>query len=281
MIEITASVGKDGFNTLEDTRIIQNLINENIGSIIPFRLLLEDGIAGQRTIQAIREFQIRVVGLPAPDGRVDPDGLTWLALKKDTGQEEPENIPTEMTNPVVSYSTSLASTKKIVSEYAISVIKLALKKAEMPHAVITSTIRTPEEQANIMYRNASQNLEKQFRLYGPNGDNVLKVYKTNKTKSKPLVIGLMKDKIEELLKQGKRTSKHVITPSQYSNLNIIDIGVNSTRRASGSAFSVEKLTQTFTSLVRDGYIEKLIDETKKSNQCWHIEIIPNKKAIPS
>jgi len=33
-------------------------------------------------------------------------------------------------------------------------------------------------------------------------------------------------------------------------------------------------------LETDGYIKKFIDETNKSNTCWHVEIIPNAKALP-
>lgn len=33
------------------------------------------------------------------------------------------------------------------------------------------------------------------------------------------------------------------------------------------------------SLEKDGYIDTLIDETGKSNSCWHLEIKPNKKSI--
>jgi len=33
------------------------------------------------------------------------------------------------------------------------------------------------------------------------------------------------------------------------------------------------------SLAKEGYIDRFIDETNKSNQCWHIEIMPNKKIL--
>ena len=60
---------------------------------------------------------------------------------------------------------------------------------------------------------------------------------------------------------------------------IIDIGVNATRKVCGIAFSIEKFTKALKDLQTNGYIDKLIDETKKSNTCWHIEIKPNAKPL--
>jgi hypothetical protein len=76
-----------------------------------------------------------------------------------------------------------------VSQYSISVIKQALINTNMPQAVITSTIRTPLEQANIMYDQAKKSLTAQFRLYGSTGDEVLKVYKNNAKKTKNAIQG--------------------------------------------------------------------------------------------
>ena len=156
-MEITASVGKGGVNKRADIEIIQKLINLNIRSIVPLRPLSEDGRIGPSTIEAIETFQNRVVRLSRPDGRVDPKGKTLSALNKAIGA-------TTATSAEVTYSSSLTTSKKVVSPYAISVIKLALQEAGMQHAVITSTIRTPEEQANIMYKNAEKNLTKQLNL---------------------------------------------------------------------------------------------------------------------
>ena len=181
--------------------------------------------------------------------------------------------------PKVTYSSQLPISKQIVSPYAISIIQHALQKADMPQAVITSTIRTPKEQARIMYNNAKEDLTKQFQLYGSTGDEVLKVYKANQDRSESEVLQLMEDQIASLLKQGRKTSRHVVTTDQYKDCNIIDIGVSSTRKVCGKSFSAEKFTKALTDLQAKRYIEKLIDETKKTNTCWHIEIKPNSKAL--
>lgn len=119
----------------------------------------------------------------------------------------------------------------------------------------------------------------QYRLYGSKGDSVLKVYADNKEKSDAEIFKLMTQKIEEIDKSGSRVSKHCVPFETYKKLNIIDIGVNSTKSVCKN-FDAEKFTNALKSLEKEGYIDKLIDETKKSNSCWHLEIKPNKKSIP-
>lgn len=278
MMNITASVGKNGVNNREDVENIKKLINNCINSLAPLEPLVVNGHIDQKTIEAIEEFQRRIVRFSQPDGRVDPNGKTWRALM----QESDLLISGDAENGVkVNYSSSLPSTKQIVSPYAISVVKLALQTAGMPQAVITSTIRTPDEQARIMYKNAKKNLTKQFQLYGSTGDEVLKVFEDNQNLTEPEIIKLMKEKIEALLKQNRRTSNHVVSETQYKTLNIFDIGVNSTRSVCGSNFNIERFTNALNELKTNGYIDRVIDETKKSNSCWHIEIEPNIKPLPA
>jgi hypothetical protein len=129
-----------------------------------------------------------------------------------------------------------------------------------------------------MYDNAQINFDKQKSLYGKNGDDVLEVYKDNKNKTKDEVVKLMKVKIESLLKKDKKVSNHCISMDDFNALNTFDIGLNSTR-AKTKNFSKEKLTKAFTELKQQGYIKNFIDETMKSNSCWHLEISPNAKNI--
>ncbi|MEZ6079604.1 MAG: hypothetical protein R3C56_29235 [Pirellulaceae bacterium] len=78
-----------------------------------------------------------------------------------------------------------------------------MKNAGCSKGVITSTIRTPEEQVDIMYRNAKTNLAGQYSLYGSNGDAVLKVYEDNKQKPEAEVKRLMVAKVKELLQNNR------------------------------------------------------------------------------
>jgi putative chitinase len=61
---------------------IQISINLNIHQLTPLKFLSEDGRIGTNTINAIKEFQSRVVKMNKPDGRVDPNGKTLKLLKK-------------------------------------------------------------------------------------------------------------------------------------------------------------------------------------------------------
>lgn len=80
MIPLRASVGRGGVNNRADVQTVQSLINNNLGRLTPLAPLRIDGFVGPVTISAIEEFQRRVVKLPRPDGRVDPNGQTWRKL---------------------------------------------------------------------------------------------------------------------------------------------------------------------------------------------------------
>lgn len=107
---------------------------------------------------------------------------------------------------------------------------------------------------------------------------MLEVYRKNKTKNDNEIIELMTDKILELAKQNRHVSLHCVPKPDYEKLNVIDIGLNSTR-AVNKNFSLQKFTNAFKALQKEGYVTKFIDETSKSNSCWHLEIKPNGKAI--
>jgi peptidoglycan hydrolase-like protein with peptidoglycan-binding domain len=79
-VPITVSVGKNGGNRKKDVQYVQSLLNisrERNGQ----PLLKLDGLAGPKTIGAIELFQRQAVGMPAPDGRVDPAGRTLGVLE--------------------------------------------------------------------------------------------------------------------------------------------------------------------------------------------------------
>jgi len=79
---IKYSVGEHAKNEAFDVRIVQSLINRVIeaNELRPLDALNVDGVAGKKTKHAIREYQRRVVGMSAPDGRIDPNGRTLKNL---------------------------------------------------------------------------------------------------------------------------------------------------------------------------------------------------------
>jgi len=278
MSVIAKSVGKGGVNLPDDVKLVRQLLGKFLkGQGKP--PLPDSGVADSALTSAIESFQSKVMGFPKPDGRIDPGGKTIARLLAEPAAKPaaaaapaaPADAPTEVS---VTYG-AVDKALQIVSPYSIAVVGKALVLAKMNRAVITSTLRLPADQARIMYGNARTNLKNQFALYGSTGDAVLKVFEENEDKSEAQIINLMRLKIEELLGQGRQVSRHVTTVAGYAKLNVFDIGVNSTKAVAGKTFSIERLTGAFLKLKKDGYIKTFIDETAKSNRCWHLEIVPN------
>ena len=213
---INNSVGINGANASRDVKIVQTLINVFAACRVKLDPVKVDGRIGKNTIDAIKIFQKNSAGMKFPDGRVDPNGKTFRYLTMYLSDQELKKIihsaqsakPLDKSvqvtakkidslaglhNYQVTYKDTVPANKRIVSMYALDVIRMALKESGMSHAVITSTIRTPEEQAGLMLRNAKINLQKQKDLYDINGDSVLKIYEKNKTKKDNEILELMID----------------------------------------------------------------------------------------
>ena len=279
---ISKSVGKGGVNQAADVKVVRDLLApwaRQAGLPAPGSAAID-----QPTIDAIVKFQSEVLHRAMPDGRVDPGGGTFTALlamaeaAAAAAAKEAAAAASQGTAKVT-YGAGVEAEARLVSNYAMKVIERALRISKVDAAVITSTLRHPREQAAAMYKNAAKNLAAQFALYGPTGDEILKVFQKNKAKDAGTVIGLMAVKIEELVAKGRRVSLHVVTPASYAKLNVIDIGLGGTRAAAGASFKQGELTKAFAKLEAEGYIRKFIDETAKTNACWHLEIVPGAKTL--
>jgi putative chitinase len=82
---ISHSVGEHGINNSVDVKIVQILLNENLGHLVPSAPLAIDGRIGSNTVNMIKEFQRRVLKLRIPDGKVDPGGQTLRNLRAGMG----------------------------------------------------------------------------------------------------------------------------------------------------------------------------------------------------
>jgi putative chitinase len=78
---ISHSVGRSATNNRDDVKVVQILLNENLGQLIPYRPLTVDGRIGPQTLAMIGEFQHRVLQIAHPDQKVDPGGRTLRALR--------------------------------------------------------------------------------------------------------------------------------------------------------------------------------------------------------
>jgi hypothetical protein len=76
---IIKSVGMGGQNNKADVIIVQRLLN-NFVTALNLVALTADGGCGEKTITAIRKFQMTHFGGNVADGRVDPVGKTMAAL---------------------------------------------------------------------------------------------------------------------------------------------------------------------------------------------------------
>ncbi|MDF0540841.1 peptidoglycan-binding domain-containing protein [Sphingobium sp. H39-3-25] len=79
MAGIYASVGKGGVNATADVTLVQRLLNTLV-ELMGLAPLEADGDCGDLTIEAIRAFQFRFLGMVRPDGRIDPGGRSWTRL---------------------------------------------------------------------------------------------------------------------------------------------------------------------------------------------------------
>ena len=90
METIHSSVGVNGANQKQDVGVVQHLLNLS-GSKrgIPKQVLLVDGIAGPKTVGAIREFQTKFCKVV--DGKLMPGGETITRLNEIAGPIPPAN----------------------------------------------------------------------------------------------------------------------------------------------------------------------------------------------
>ncbi len=80
-----------------------------------------------------------------------------------------------------------------ISAYSLNIIRQIARNSNNPKVTITSTTRTPMEQAKEMYKGCLQyGIAEQYKLYGSNGDKVIKVYENlHKIKTRQEVIQAM------------------------------------------------------------------------------------------
>lgn len=113
----------------------------------------------------------------------------------------------------------------VVSTYTRNLVRSLLKAADCPSCVISSTSRTPAEQARAMYANIiNLGVTSQLALYAPAGDEVINEYvRVRKTGAAPAtIIAAMTAKIVAL--GPSRVSLHCADPTA---LNVIDIAPSS------------------------------------------------------
>lgn len=110
--------------------------------------------------------------------------------------------------------------KDVLSEFTVGVLKGNLRLAGEASALITSTFRTPEDQARIMFANIKNKKGDEGIYKGP-GQEVLKIYKKlKKTNANDAeIIAAMADRIGEFPDPGV-VSRHC---GNFAMLQVVDI----------------------------------------------------------
>jgi lysozyme len=112
MLSITRPVGKGATNPKKnEVLLVQQLLNKH--RLPPLRYIVEDGLNGRETSEAIEYFQRTIMKMPKPDSRVDPEGATLKALQGvKTGP-----VPLAKTKPTAAVGSFSANGVKLLKEY--------------------------------------------------------------------------------------------------------------------------------------------------------------------
>lgn len=150
--------------------------------------------------------------------------LQGLAVQRDP---EPAEAAKDKGDITITFGPN--AVESVVSAHSLEILKDVLRAAGLKSATITSTARTPTDQARAMYQNLvgkgkGQGVAAQKKLYGPAGDKVVDVYVDLKAKKKTAdeIKAGMRDKIEEI--GPSKVSRHCGDPTK---LNVFDVGPNS------------------------------------------------------
>jgi hypothetical protein len=124
MAQLVGSVGLGGQNRRDDVIIVQAPINAKLP--VPLSPLEVDGICGDKTKFAIKEYQRRNLAMNRPDGRVDPGGMTFRSLVG--GQVGPVGptppvVPTPPTGPVAGNVSRPAEMRESAWRYLLQFTK--------------------------------------------------------------------------------------------------------------------------------------------------------------
>jgi peptidoglycan hydrolase-like protein with peptidoglycan-binding domain len=154
-------------------------------------------------------------------GEMCPATQEYLKMVVDKGGKVPQEVKIEYESDIT----------KIPDKAKVILIKI-LNEAGISSVKITSTIRSPADQARIMFDNLQQyGVEKQKQLYGNNGDLVIDEYENAKKEKKTEIE--IKQKMEAKIKElGPATvSKHCGDPAKISIFDIAPSSIPETNKS--------------------------------------------------
>jgi vancomycin permeability regulator SanA len=165
-----------------------------------------------------------------------------------------------MSEPSITFGPR--ANQSVVSVYTIGVLTEILVNAKLSSCMITSTSRTPADQARIMFQNiVGQGVAAQKKLYAAPGRAVVDEFVRAKQvgKDDAGIISAMQAKIVAL---GPTTvSHHCADPSK---LNVVDVAPSSVANTTSFVHAVQ-------SAIKTGKVSKLLTPGN-NDPAFHIEI---------
>ena len=225
---------------------------------------------GKKVHKAIVGQNIKVVTLESGRETVHFNDVIKNGMKDIDLKIAKPSIPTGVEGISVGFNGVAEKWRQdIVSQKTKNVLAYLAKEAGMRRILITSTIRTPESQANAMYSTTIS--------YAAAGEAVKRVRDECKNKglSKDATLKKMVEKILELQSKGQRVSLHCVSQEQYKKMNVVDIGLNSNGFGSNTNLSAlgKKFKQVCIKAKSEGKISGFIPGDAKGEGAMHIKII--------
>lgn len=124
-----------------------------------------------------------------------------------------------MSQPTINFGSN--ANQGVVSTHSKNILKEILNHAGLDSCLITSTSRTPADQARIMFNNLeTHGVTAQKALYAAAGDQVIDVYSAKKAEGKTAaqIKAAMEAKIKAI--GPEKVSHHCADPA---TLNVVDV----------------------------------------------------------
>ena len=168
------------------------------------------------------------------------------------GSEKNNNI---IENGVILNFIGKSSKESSLSIKTKNILKEVGKISGNENIIITSTARTPYDQARIMYNNCKAGLQEQRNTYKSPGQKVIDVYveETKNKKTRTEIISAMEKKIKSL--GASSVSSHC---ADQSIINTFDI----------SYANLKDKTKFWNEMKKRVELDKILNE----NKCYHIQI---------
>jgi WXG100 family type VII secretion target len=168
---------------------------------------------------------VRAASFTTPEGGMGGGGLENGSGDGGGGDTSTDATSTTTTQNEPTITFGARANQDVVSEHSRGVLSDILEESGNSSATITSTARTVEDQARIMYGNIERDgVAEQKRLYGSNGDKVIDAYVAAKAEGLD-EMGIRTRMVEKINELGPtNVSKHLADPNV---LNVIDVSPNS------------------------------------------------------